>query len=104
MEEDRDCSATWDEINRVICPENMERIAARNASNSATILVIVNYVETLITSNSPKTYLKLKRLIEALLQDDSPNKEWILSLVSQLNNCDTTKAMYTELYEIITHH
>lgn len=91
------------EIQSVISPENMHKIATRHASNSASIHVLTRYVSELCNSKIPNlnTFKKLKSKIQNLLQDESPNKDWIISLISELNSVSQTKAMYAELSKII---
>lgn len=96
-------SNTIAEIQSVISPENMHKIAIRHASNSASIHVLTGYVSELCGSQIPNlnTFRKLKLKIQSLLQDESPNKDWIISLISELDSVSQTKAMYEELFKII---
>jgi len=96
-------ASTIAEIQTVVSPENMRRIASRNASNSASIHVLTRYVSELCGSQIPNlnTFRKLKLKIQSLLQDESPNKDWIISLISELDSVSQTKAMYEELFKII---
>ncbi len=91
------------EMQSVVSPENMQKIASRNASNSAPIHVLNGYVSELCASQIPNsnTFRKLKLKIQSLLQDESPNKDWIISLISELDSVSQTKAMYEELFKII---
>ena len=90
-------------IQSVISPENMHKIATRHASNNASIHVLTKYVSELCNSLTPdlNTFKKLKSKIQNLLQDESPNKDWIITLISELNSVSQTKEMYSELSKII---
>lgn len=96
-------SDTIAEIQSVVSPENMHKTAIRHASNSASIHVLTGYVSELCGSQIPNshTFKKLKLKIQSLLRDESPNKDWIISLISELNSVSQTKAMYAELVKII---
>lgn len=94
-------SDTIAEIQSVVSPENMHKIAIRYASNPANVLLITDYIESLLTSPSDKVFRKLKSIVENLLQDESPNKSWILSLISDLNSQEQTRHLYGQLVTLI---
>ena len=88
------------EVERVISPENMQKIAHRNSSNNSIILLICDYIIKLTENSDHSTFRKLTRMVNLLLDDEEPNRDWIHSLISELN-CESTKQYYIELKHLI---
>lgn len=103
MRETKLDSTTISDIQKVVSSKNMRKVATRQASNNASIHVLTEYVTQLCDSETPnsKIFGKLKFKICRLLEDEAPNKKWILSLISELNSKEKTKAFYEELVTLI---
>ena len=72
------------------------------SSQNSLIELLGQHIVNLITTPS-NTHIctKIERIIQKLLSDPAPNKEWILSLIDELKNHSETVEFYKKMNSLI---